>query len=52
MDTTAYFDKKMPEHILHVLQQRDFVVRECSYETGLLSVQTCLLFEKNMWFIA
>ena len=32
----------MPSHILHVLQQRGFVVKECRYKTGLPAVQTCL----------
>lgn len=30
------------QHILHVLQQHGFVVKECRYHTGLPAVQTCL----------
>ena len=30
-DIPVYFSKTMPSHILHVLQQRGFVVKECRY---------------------
>ena len=31
MDAPAYFSKTMPNHILHVWQQRGFEVKECGY---------------------
>ena len=31
MDAPDYFSKTMPRHILHMLQQRGFVVKECGY---------------------
>ena len=34
--------------VCHVLQQRGFVVEECSYYTGLPAVQTCLLMSEYL----
>ncbi|KAI3351324.1 hypothetical protein L3Q82_005868 [Scortum barcoo] len=44
------FSRTMPRHILHVLQQRGFVVKECKYYTGLPAVQTLSPIE-NVWRI-
>lgn len=37
-DSPAYFSKTIPHHILHVLLQCGFIVKECEYEAGLLRV--------------
>lgn len=41
-DIPAYLRKAMPRHILHLLQQSGFIVKECRYCTVLPAVQTCL----------
>lgn len=36
----AFFSKTMLRHILQVLQQRGFVVKECEFWTDLPALQT------------
>lgn len=52
-DRSSYFSKSMRSHILDILQQRSFVVKECKYNTGIPAVFSLTmvgaLLEHKIW---